>query len=280
MRPRASSFIDHALAARIEDVEVVQLSALVRAVSATLPAQGAASLAVAGGVAAFVGRDISVSRAAGLGMRAPVTGEDIDALEDFYRSRGTGARIFVSPFADRSLFGELGTRGFRLDELDTILLRPIDLDHAEGSAIGASSVEVTVARPEDAAAWVAASLAGFGAVDGPSREERTAVFEAAFTIPSAVYFVASIGAAIAGTAALFLHGPIAYFFAASTLAAHRGRGVQAALIQARLAFARNAGCDLACTGAAAGSASHRNFERMGFSPAYSQALLIKDFRNG
>jgi GNAT superfamily N-acetyltransferase len=92
-----------------------------------------------------------------------------------------------------------------------------------------------------------------------------------------VYLFASVGGAIGGTAAVYLHGGAAYLFAASTLAEHRGRGVQGALIAARLALAIERGADLAFTVTAAGSTSQRNFERRGFQPVYSQALLIKQF---
>jgi N-acetylglutamate synthase-like GNAT family acetyltransferase len=92
-----------------------------------------------------------------------------------------------------------------------------------------------------------------------------------------VYFFASTGGAIAGTAAVHCHASTARLFAASTLAAYRGQGAQSALIAARLAFARDNGCDLAFASTAAGSASQRNFERHGFRPVYSQALLIKCF---
>jgi GNAT superfamily N-acetyltransferase len=80
-----------------------------------------------------------------------------------------------------------------------------------------------------------------------------------------------------GRAPIFAGEEGAAWLAASTLPALRGRGVQGALIAARLAAARDAGCDLAFAGTAPGSASQRNFERCGFAPVYSQALLVKRF---
>lgn len=82
---------------------------------------------------------------------------------------------------------------------------------------------------------------------------------------------------LAGTAGLHVDAATAHFFADSTLPEHRGRGVQRALIAARLALARDAGCDLAFAATAAGSASQRSYERAGFAPACSQALLIERF---
>jgi GNAT superfamily N-acetyltransferase len=275
MSSPAPLFVDHALAARLEAVEAVQLAALAGHVGARVPAPGGAALQLAGGAAVFLGRGISLSRATGLGMGGPVTAADAAALEDFYLSRRTDARIFVSPYADPSLLAHLGARGFALDSLDTILVRR--LDPAERLA-AVPGVEVTLAGPGDAAPWVASSMAGFGAAGAPNAVERSALFEAAFTLPGTTYFLASIEGRLAATGALYQHGRTAYLFAASTVPAARGRGAQAALIQARLAAAQALGCDLAFTGTGPGTASQRNFERRGFAPVYSEALLVKPFR--
>jgi GNAT superfamily N-acetyltransferase len=271
-------FVDHALSARLEAAEAAQLEGLVRTVSARLPDRGTAVASIAGGRAAFLGPHAAISRAAGLGMSGPVTAADVEALEGFYRSRGTEARILVSPFADESLFERLGERGFRLDGLDTLLVRRIEADETFPSVSpAASDVAVHLAAPEDAAAWVHTSLAGFAPPGEPPALDRAAIFEAGFHEPGSAYLAATVAGVVAGGGALHRHGATAHLFAASTLPAFRGRGVQSALIAARLAIGRDAGCDLAFVGTAPGSAAQRNFERWGFAPVYSQALLIKRF---
>lgn len=271
-------FADHALATRLESVEAAQLAAMVQTISERLPAKRAAALSVAGGSAAFFAPNMSISRAAGLGMRGPVEAADVEALEDFYRSRGTEARILVSPFAHASLLEHLGARGFRLVALDTILVLHLDpASGAQRSPAPAGDVTVRAAAPEDAADWVRTSLQAFSGSAEPAPRDRAEIFEAAFHVPHVAYFFASVGGATAGTAAVFLHDNIGYLFAASTLDAYQRRGAQSALIDARLAFARERGCDLVFSGTEAGSASQRNFERHGFRPVGSQALLIKRF---
>lgn len=268
------AFVDRALAARIEAVEVTQLSSLARLVKDRRPETSAEARAVAGGVAVYVGRANSLSRAVGLGMSGPVSAEDADALVDHYASREMDARILVSPYADASLYEHLGARGFALSRFDSVLTRRVE---PAASAPLDGAVTVTIAGPEDAARWVRASLDGFGVPEGPAARESAAIFEVAFALPGVTYFLSSIGGALAGAAAVYVHERTAYFFAASTAAAHRGRGAQAALIKARLAFAREAGCDLAFTATAPGSGSQRNFERAGFATAYSQAMLVRRF---
>ena len=280
----APFFVDHALSSRLEAVEAAQLAGLVGAVSARLPERRAAALFVGGGVAAFIGSNISTSRAAGLGMSGPVEDGDLVALVDFYRSREAPARILVSPFAHESLLARLGEHGFRLVALDTILVRRLDLDPAEIFAAAAVGVTVRAAALEDATTWVEASLSGFGAWGHPPTPAMTARaaafhagFEASFEGPESTYYLGSAGGILAGAAALDVRGGAGYFFAASTLEAQRGRGVQRALILARLVAARAAGCDLVFTGTAPGGASQRNFELLGFAPGYSQALLHRGF---
>src|SRR5262249_6291715 len=97
MTPRPSTFVDHALSARLEAAEAAQLEGFARIVAERLPDLGAAVAEIAGGRASFLLPHVSVSRAVGLGMSGPVTAADVDALEAFYRTRGTEARILVSP---------------------------------------------------------------------------------------------------------------------------------------------------------------------------------------
>ncbi|AUX38899.1 hypothetical protein SOCE26_002800 [Sorangium cellulosum] len=272
-------FVDRALSARIEAAEAAKVEAFAREVAVRVPAQRAAVAVIADGRAAFVVPHARVSRAAGLGMSGPVEARDVEALEDFYASRGTAARILVSPFAHPSLLARLGERGFRLDSLDTVLVRHLALAaeaHAPEPAARGGVVVRRAAR-EEASAWVAASLSAF-ALPGEPPPDRVDIFEAGFHQPGAAYFFASLtGGAVAGVGAVCVHERVALLFAGATLEAHRGRGVQRALIDARVAYARDVGCDLAYSVAGAGSTSQRNLERAGLVAVYSQAMLIKSF---
>jgi GNAT superfamily N-acetyltransferase len=76
---------------------------------------------------------------------------------------------------------------------------------------------------------------------------------------------------VGGGGAVAMHDGVALLGGASTLPAFRGRGLQAALIEARLALAVAAGCDLAMTLTLPGSVSQRNCERQGFRIVYTRA---------
>jgi GNAT superfamily N-acetyltransferase len=55
----------------------------------------------------------------------------------------------------------------------------------------------------------------------------------------------------------------------------RGRGLQKALIGARLNRARELGCDIACASTAPGTASQRSYEACGFRVAYPKVEMAK-----
>jgi GNAT superfamily N-acetyltransferase len=67
---------------------------------------------------------------------------------------------------------------------------------------------------------------------------------------------------------------VAYLSGAGVLPPFRGRGHQAALVRARLAWAASRGCDLAASATEPGTASQRTLERCGFRVAYPKAVLV------
>jgi hypothetical protein len=69
---------------------------------------------------------------------------------------------------------------------------------------------------------------------------------------------------------LAIHDGVAHLAGASTIPAGRKQGAQLALLDARLRYAAEQGCDLALMGAAPGSGSQRNAERHGFRIAYTR----------
>jgi GNAT superfamily N-acetyltransferase len=74
----------------------------------------------------------------------------------------------------------------------------------------------------------------------------------------------------AGAAAMFVHEGVGLLAGASTAPEFRRRGVQAALLAARLTDAARTGCDLAMMVALPGSSSQRNAERRGFRIGYTR----------
>jgi GNAT superfamily N-acetyltransferase len=79
---------------------------------------------------------------------------------------------------------------------------------------------------------------------------------------------------LAGGGTVAMHDRVALLGGAGTDLRFRNRGVQQALIEARLAHAARAGCDVAMTVTLPGSGSQRNVERHGFRVVYSRTKFL------
>lgn len=71
-----------------------------------------------------------------------------------------------------------------------------------------------------------------------------------------------------------MHGLIALLGGASTRVDDRQRGMQTALIEARLDAGRAAGCTIALVHSDPGKTSERNITRRGFRLAYTKLLCV------
>ena len=89
-------------------------------------------------------------------------------------------------------------------------------------------------------------------------------------------FMAEVDGQAAAAGALLVHEGVALFAGASTVPEFRRRGLQGALLAARMSYAREQGCDLAMMVAEAGSNSQRNAQRQGFLVAYTRIKWRKD----
>ena len=83
-------------------------------------------------------------------------------------------------------------------------------------------------------------------------------------------FLAEIDGTAGAAGALIVHEGVALFGGAATVPELRRRGLQAALLNERMHYAVDHGCDLAMMVAEAGSNSQRNAERKGFRVAYTR----------
>jgi N-acetylglutamate synthase-like GNAT family acetyltransferase len=90
-----------------------------------------------------------------------------------------------------------------------------------------------------------------------------------------VRYVALRDGIFAGGAGLRIAEGVAQFAGAATAPVHRRRGIQAALLSARLVDATAAGCDVAVIVTQPGSKSQHNAQRRGFDLLYTRAVLVK-----
>lgn len=263
-------FVDSALAYRLEMTSAWRAIEYARAVERLRPGAGAAVEPVAGGYAVYTGPAFPVNRAYGLGLEGPVHPSALGAVERFYRHRGAVPRVSVCPLADPSWLELLRTSDYGLEGFESMLVRSLTLDAADPATI--PDVDVSVADSKDRDLWLRTVAQGFDGMEDPSQATWN-ILAANFDSAQATCYLARVDGEPAGGGELFIHQGAAEFGSASTRPAFRRRGVQAALLAARLAAARAAGCDLALVLTEPGSDSQRNVERAGFRLAYTQVLL-------
>jgi len=259
---------DRALARRIEADEAHGIASCVEAYGRAT-GKPVATLGIGGGWAGYAEGIDFLNLAKGVAMTGPVSAADLDRLEAFYFERGAPAQVVVCPLADPSLLA-LTRRGFHVQEFETSLaVEP----RALTAPLPAPGVRVDRAAPDELDLWGETCARGFF-----SEEAIAAVlpaFRAFARLADVDVFLARVDGVVAGAAAFGMRDGLAGFFGTSVLAAHRGRGVHRELIRARVEAAGRRDADLLRVTTLAGSGSQRNFERWGFRPTYSRAVLVK-----
>jgi GNAT superfamily N-acetyltransferase len=262
------------LARRIELAEAQAAVETAEALERSRPG-GAAIAQVAGGFAVYCGANSPVTQAVGLGLAGPVSEEEFERLENFYETRNEPVRVETCPLADHSLIDHFGRRNYRVTEFTNVLAKPIDRDGAEPWPAPAPGVSIEIPAPGDLRLWTLTVAQGF-AESYPVTQELLEVMKMFASGAHATCYLARVEGKVAGGATLALRNGVAGLFGASTLPTFRGRGVQTALLHARLAHAAKAGSDLAVCLAQPGSISQRNVMRQGFQVLYTRVKFERD----
>ena len=259
---------DVALSRRLEGAEAKASAAYVESRAAGFPSSGAEWRDVDGTYVLFDGVGSPLSQTFGLGLFAPPTPEALETIETFFRDRGAEVFHEVSPLADPAVLGLLAERGYQPIELTSVMHLRLTTDRLESRPSDRELI-VRPAEPGEEDRWAETAARGWS--DTP----EAAAFIREFGPVSGrakgmVLFLAEWEGYPIAAAAFAIHDGVALLAGASTDPAFRGRGAQAALLDARLERAAAAGCEIAMMGALPGSASQRNGERQGFRIAYTR----------
>ena len=260
---------DLALSRRLERAEARANVAFVEARARCAPEVGAAWREIGGAFAMFDGVGSPCTQTFALGLAGPPSDDVLTALEAFFAERGSEVFHEVSPLAGVDVHAALAGRGYRPVELTSVMCQPLAAGSAtEAEGDGARSVRTT--GRDEARLWAATAAAGWSTEGAHLGAFMEAFGEVSASSEGTVGFLAERDGEAVAAAALAIHDGVALLAGASTRPEWRGRGVQAALLRARLRHAAASGCDLAMVCAAPGSASQRNAERAGFRIAYTR----------
>jgi GNAT superfamily N-acetyltransferase len=258
--------IDHELVRCVEDAIAAERSAFADGMAVVLPNSTASWISVAGGRAIFTGTDFFTNRAIAMGLRGPVSREDIERVETFYAERDVSSEIEIASLADRSLIRLLSQFGYRLIRFRNIYVQRLSPHNATGIEPNDPPPVIEVHRVDTstASAWSLTLQDGFEYTTTADRNRIDMWNQMLLSLPGLTALIAVIDGKPVGSASVLVVGSTAMLGGAATLPIFRRQGVQRALIEARLAVATQAGCELAVVTADPGSSSGRNAERTGF----------------
>jgi GNAT superfamily N-acetyltransferase len=249
---------DIALATRIEAAEAANAFGM----AAATP--GAEAMAVLGGCAVYAGLGSPLTHTLGAGMDSTVSAAaEFDRMEQFYFDHGCDSLIDLCPMAGPGVLEEVFRRGYQVVEFNNLMARPVLVYDKRYQA--PETMEVRAIEKDETPTWCHTVARGFTNLDDPP-EEMTSLMGSICDFGQA--FLAS-----GGGGAMSIQKGMAMLFGDATVPEGRGKGVQSALIRARLAQAAEAGAEFAVACVLPGSGSHRNYERAGFQLVYMRVNL-------
>lgn len=243
---------------------------------------------VGGAAAVYGGPGEPFNKLAGLGF-APLDDEVLAEIEREFDARDAPLQVEFAALGDLGIAARLARRGYHLVNFEHVLgleltKAAIDRAAAEYEAHVTSGVTVRRTVDAEAAQWIDAVSTGFAhadVFDGPpsheafARETLERVYKDFARVPGLVSYLAHRDQAIAGGGSLRIIDGLAQLCGAATLPDHRRRGVQSALLRARLVDAAREGCDLAIVTTQPASKSQENVQRAGFSLLYARAIMVR-----
>jgi len=277
---RLSLFCDIALAERIERAEVQLVAAVSEAARRRRADAAGFMIPIAGGVASFAEVGSPFNKVAGLGFGGEPSPAALDELERAFTACGAPVQIELASLADPAI-GELLTgRGYRLTSFENVLGLALTGEHERVTPAG---IEVRPSGDDELESWLEVVVEagihpdtqGVPSHEGLLREVLAGAERDLVTAAGVMRYAALRDGVITGGASFRMAEGVAQFTGAATAPAHRRRGIQTALLSARLADATAAGCDIAVVTTQPGSVSQQNVQRQGFDVLYTRAVLVK-----
>jgi GNAT superfamily N-acetyltransferase len=276
---RGPLFCDTVLAERVERTEAQLMAEASRAAHRRQGGGGGFVIPIAGGVATFAEAGSPFNKVAGLGFDGMPGPSELDGIERAFAACAADVQVELSILGDPEIGALLTDRGYRLTSFENVLGLALE---GEVEAVTPPGIEVRTSREDEFEAWLDVVVDGFARPDTqgvPSHEEFSrddlARAEQDFAAAGLVRYIALRDGVPAGAASLRIADGMAQLAGSATAPAHRRRGIQTALLAARLADAVAAGCDMAAVTTQPGSKSQQNVQRRGFHLLYTRAVLVK-----
>lgn len=235
-------------------------------------------LPLCGGVMARATPGSWMNKAIAVGLSGPVTSADLETLIGFYGQAGIEPRIELSCFAEPALLDALALAGFVLRRAANCLVAPLPTPRDGPAAERPAGLEVRAVDPADAGEverFVRTAAAGFARPGREPSEGDLAVWGTTVRKRGTVAMLALMDGRPASAGCLEVDGTHATLFGLSVLPEFRRRGIQQAVIAARLEEAAARGARHATITSDPGGPTERNALRHGFAPSYTRLMLVR-----
>lgn len=265
-------FVDKAFARRLEACEEMPQVYYAREFQKTRPEVGASVEEICGGHMVFAGLGSPIGRATRVGLDRPLSAEDLNRIEQFYRERMAPSQVDLTPLHEPAVFEMFKERGYAIAELNNVLYRKLDSKEEFSPPAGC---EIRRSHAEESEVTGAIVENAFFPDGAP--EAFRGLIAPLYQMENALAFVATVGGkpVACGTGLIVREHGVFALCGAGTLSEYRGQGLQTALLRARIAAAAELECEYAVVVTQGGTTSQRNVERLGFRVAYSKVTVIK-----
>ena len=258
-------FSDLALSRRFERAEGSACVQFAEARRRLFPESGAEWIECGGAYAVFDGAGSPITQTFGLGIFEELSPDTLETIEQFFLERRASVEHEVSPFAGVRSLELLCRRNYYPIEISSVLFRTIEPFESEDKAIKSRVIDA-----DEAQLWTDVSARGWSHEHPELRDFLLQLGTISTSRAGGVCFLAEWNGKPGAAGSLFIHDGVALFGGAATVPELRRRGLQSALLRARMQYALEHGCDLAMMAAQPGSDSQRNAERRGFRIAYTR----------
>jgi GNAT superfamily N-acetyltransferase len=254
------------LAKRLEAAEAFSCAQFAVTRKRLYPESTSEWMKCAGATVVFDGINAPTTQTFGLGLFEELTPAALGEIEQFFLKRGAEVMHEVSPFAGAAALDLLCARGYRPFEISSVLYRAVE----PPTEAHASGIRVRAVGMDEAQLWSDINARGWTHEHPEFEDFVRAAGVMLVAREGSPCFLAEINGTPGAAGALIVHEGVALFGGAATVPELRRLGLQAALLNERMRYATDHGCDLAMMVTEAGSNSQRNAERIGFRVAYSR----------
>jgi len=262
----AMPFSDRTLAQRLERAEGHACAEYAEARRRLFPESGAEWMECSGTFAVFDGIASPITQSFGLGIFEELTPSTLDVLERFFLDRKAPVLHEVSPLAGVAALNLLCARNYRPFEISNVLYRCVERPAAPSDG----RIRVHIIGREEGELWTRIHAGGWS----HEHPELADFLRESGVISAAreqnLCFLAEVEGTPGAAAVLCIHDRVALLAGSATIPELRRRGLHRALLDERMRYAFDRGCDLAMMVAEPGSKSQRNAEDKGFRIAYTR----------